>query len=287
VDQARIQQLAGGSRNVGELIRRAFPGMQVRESDATGGVAGNTLCLEFRGVGNRSLNLGVASATCFSPQVYLDGIALGDPSMAYGMTALDGLQWIQAIPPAEASAQFSGATNGVILIATTSGGSAMSMAPGSSYLVRSRRTSFDWEMDPNGHPFLRAFLGAAVGSAAGLLAGREVGRQCIYIEDRTQEIETSCRNAGVAGVSLVALALPALGSTLGAHYGGSTDISVGKWIPGLIGAGMALFPGYVYSLTTVGDGVGATNNAGKVFLLLGTPLFTTLADRLYRDLRNR
>jgi len=111
------------------------------------------------------------------------------------------------------------------------------------------------------------------------------GRHCVYVEDRTREIETSCGNAGVAGVGLVAFALPAMGSALGAHLGGSTSISVGKWVPALLGASMAIFPGYAFSLTTVGGGVEATNNAGRAFLLVGTPLFTTVADRLYRRLR--
>ena len=282
VDRSRIQQMAGASRNVGDLLRRAMPTLQVREFD---GMAGDALCLEFRGTQGRSMSETRSGGTCNNPQVYLDGVPLTDPAMAYGMTAFEGIQWIQAIPPGEVGAQFSSATYGVILIATTSG--ATRMAPASSYLVRSRRTTFDWELDPNGHNFLRAFLGSAVGNAVGLAAGREVGRQCIYIEDRTQEIETSCPKAGVAGVGLVAFALPALGSALGAHWGGGTDVSVGRWIPALIGAGMAIFPGYVYALTTVGGGVEATNNAGMAFLLVGTPLLTTVADRLHRKLRNR
>jgi hypothetical protein len=77
-----------------------------------------------------------------------------------------------------------------------------------------------------------------------------------------------------------------MGSALGAHFGGSTSVSVGRWIPALLGASMAIFPGYAFSLTTVGGGVAATNGAGAAFLLVGTPLFTTLADRLYRTLRN-
>jgi hypothetical protein len=82
-----------------------------------------------------------------------------------------------------------------------------------------------------------------------------------------------------------ALALPALGSALGAHLGGRTQASEGRWIPALVGAGLALLPGYGFSLSTVGSGVQATNTAGMVFLVAGTPLFTAVADRLYRRLR--
>lgn len=282
VDKARIAQLSGGSRNVGDLIRRALPTLQARTSD---GSVGDGLCLEFRGTAGRSLGPGRSSSTCNSPQIYLDGVALTDPAAAYTMTAFEGIQWIQAIPPGEAGAQFGQSTYGVILIATTSGGTRMGAPAGPGLMVRSRRSTFDWEQDPNGHDFLRTFLAAAAGNAAGLAAGLAAGRRCVYVEDGTREIATRCSNAGVAGVGVAAFALPAMGSALGAHFGGSTSVSVGRWVPALIGAGMAIFPGYAFSLTTVGGGVEATNNAGKAFLLVGTPLLTTLADRLYRRLR--
>jgi hypothetical protein len=288
VDREKILQFAGSSRNVGDLIRRAVPTLQVREGDASGAVAGSGLCLEFRGTSARSMNPGGTSGTCHDPQVYMDGIALGDPAAAYTISSFESLQWIQAIPPGQVGAQFGSSTYGVILIATTQGSARTSgMTGGSGMLVRSRRSTFDWEQDPNGHDFIRTFLGAAAGNAAGLAAGLAAGRHCVYVEDVTREIETSCSNAGVAGVGLVAFALPAMGSALGAHFGGSTSVSVGRWVPALLGATMAIFPGYVFALTTVGGGVEATNDAGKVLLLVGTPLLTTLADRLYRNLRNR
>jgi len=277
----RILELAGGSQNLGDLIRRAFPALQVREADAT---AGSQLCLEFRGSSSRSLNS--ATVGCNDPQIYLDGIPLSSPAQAYSMTSFEGLQWVQAISPGEAGAQFGSSNSGVIVITTVNATRMGALAPGPSFFVRSRRSTFDWDQDPNGHHFFRAFLGAAAGNALALAAGLEVGRRCIYIEDRTSEIETSCARPGVAGVSIVAFTLPALGSALGAHIGGATDVSVGRWVPALIGAGMAIFPGYVYSLTTVGDGVTTTNGVGKAILLVGTPLLTTIADRLYRNLRN-
>ena len=287
IDRERILQFAGASRDLGELIRRAVPTLQVRESDASGSVAGTTLCLEFRGTSARSMSPGASSASCHHPSVYLDGVTLTDPAVAYSMTSFEGIQWIQAIPPGQADARFGSSTYGVILIATTNAASRMgAMSPASSMLVRSRRSTFDWEQDPNGHSFLRTFLGAAVGNAAGLAAGLAVGRQCVYIEEGTDEIATSCSNAAVAGVGVVAFALPAMGSALGAHYGGRTSVSAGRWVPAVIGAAMAIFPGYAFSLSTVGGGVSATNNAGKAFLLVGTPLFTTLADRFYRKLTN-
>ncbi len=284
VDRERIRQLAASSRNVGDLIRRAVPTLQVRESE----VVGNSLCLEFRGTSARSMNLARTSESCHDPAVYVDGIMLSDPTAGYAMTSMESVQWIQAIPPGQAGAQFGQSTYGVILIATTNAALRPdAQSAGSGMFVRSSRTSFDWEQDPNGHHFLRAFLGAAAGNAAGLAAGLAAGRHCVYVEDVTNEVATRCSRAGVAGVGLVAFALPAMGSALGAHIGGGSSVSVGRWIPALVGAGLALFPGYAYSLSTVGDGVRTSNAAGKAFLIVGTPLVTALADRLFRKLRAR
>ncbi|MDP2958634.1 MAG: hypothetical protein Q8N53_19575, partial [Longimicrobiales bacterium] len=118
-------------------------------------------------------------------------------------------------------------------------------------------------------------------------AGLEAGRRCVYVEDGTGELDTKCSTAGVVGAGLVAVALPALGSALAVRWGGATDISVGRLVPALIGATMAVLPGYGFTLTTVGGGVGETKAVGFAILLVGTPLLTTAADRLYRTLRAR
>ena len=124
------------------------------------------------------------------------------------------------------------------------------------------------------------------GNLLGLAAGLAVGRECIYIEERTKEIEQSCSHMGVAGAGLSAFALPALGSALGARWGGRTNTSQGNLIPALMGAGMMIFPGYIFSLMTVGDGVQTMNQVGRGMLLVGTPALVTLADRMFRKLRD-
>ncbi len=283
VDRAEILRLAGSSRNLSDLLRRAVPSLRVRPSEGT---TGDLLCLEFRGAQVRSMSLTNASGGCDHPQVYMDGVPLIDPAPAYGLTNYDAIEWIQAIPPAEAGPQFGGAPYGVILVTTSAGRRATVGGAGDpSLLIRSRRTTFDWERDPAGHPFWRALALSAVGSGAGLVAGREAWRRCVYVDDVTREQERTCPRPEVAAMGAVAVALPALGSALGAHFGGRTDGSQGLWVPAVVGATLALLPGYGFSLATVGNGVEATNTAGMVFLVAGTPLFTALADRLYRRLR--
>lgn len=144
--------------------------------------------------------------------------------------------------------------------------------------------SFDWEQDAAGHNTVRTILGAALGNAVGLAAGITLARQCIDIVQ--EEIESSCGGAANVASGAAAFVLPALGSALGARWGGGTDVSVGRPGPALLGAGLMLFPGYAFSLATVGGGeVSAVNAAGNVLLVVGVPLAATLADRIFRRFR--
>ena len=90
----------------------------------------------------------------------------------------------------------------------------------------------------------------------------------------------------VAATGMTAFALPALGSAMGARWGGRTETSQGSLVPAVVGASMMIFPGYLFSLTTVGDGVTTMNHVGKGMLLIGTPLLVTVADRMFRKLRH-
>jgi hypothetical protein len=296
VDAERIAGVVGTVRNLGELIRQTLPTLRVREAS---GFAGVGLCLEFRSSSSGGRGLVVEGNTeewqCFHPQVFLDGIRSTDPEFIYSLTALDDIRRIQAIPTAEAGARFGAAPYGVILVETRFvadrpspvdigvGGASGGIPAGGPYVSRSPR-GFDWTQDPEGHSFFKALIGATVGNALGLAAGIAVGRQCVFVEDLTEEIAFSCGNGGVAAASVAAITIPAFGSALGARVGGSTDTSVGKLVPAMIGAGMGILPGYIFSLSTVGDGVQTMNTVGQVFLVVGSPIFATIADKVYRSL---
>jgi len=295
VDAEAILRAAPGARTLGELIRQTVPAFRSRSATA---VAGADFCLEFRSRSARTLDSGTppdpdapGSVYCNHPVVYLDGVPVQDPTFVYERSALGDIRRIQAIPPAEAAGLFSGSGNGVILVETRFAprrGEAMgagTSTSGRSGYVPARRSSFDWSQDPAGHNFGRTFLGALVGNAAGLAAGVAVGRQCVFVEERTQDIEFSCGNAGVAGAGLAAVALPGLGSAIGANLMGRTERSAGRFIPSVVGGMMGALPGYIFALATVGDGVGTMNTVGKGFLVVAPPLLTTVADRLFRSLR--
>ncbi len=279
VDRPQIERALGTSRHLGDLIRQTVPGIRLRQ---TNNLPGTNVCLEFRAAATISL---VNRQPCNHPMVLLDGVTVTDPNFLYGTIGLSNIERIQVIPPGEAGARYgTGSLYGVILIDTRPPGGSRLAGDRASMPFRPRRVSFDWSEDPAGHPTGRAMAGAFFGNALGLAAGVAVGQHCIGVDDKDQ-IVTSCGGLGNAAAILGAVALPAVGAALGTHFGGGTEVSVGRFVPALVGAGMMLFPGYAFSMSTVGGGSRAANAVGNVLLVAGAPIVVTLADRLFRSLR--
>jgi len=277
VTREEVQAAIGTSRHMGDLIRQTIPGLRLRQAS---NLSTTDICLEFRAAATISI---VNSRPCNHPKVYLDGVPVADPQYLYGSMGLENIERIQVIPPGEASTRYgSGSLYGVMLIETRRPGfdsraGADRLAPGGSL------RTFDWDQDPQGHPTGRTFLGAAAGNAVGLVLGLALARECIQVADR--QITSTCGTAATGAAGAAAVLLPALGSALGARLAGTTDRSRGTLVPSLVGAGLMLFPGYAFSLSTVGQGSEAVNTIGSVFLAAGVPIAVTLADRLFRKLR--
>ncbi len=280
VDRTQIEAALGTSRHLGDLIRQTIPGIRLRQAN---NLVGTQVCLEFRGASNISL---LETRPCSHPMVFLDGVPVTDPTTLYGMVGLQTLNRIQVVPPAEAGARYgTGALYGVILIETVRPGvDPATLSPDALLRLSPGRTTFDWSQHPTGHPTTRAVLGGTIGNAVGLGAGIALARQCIGVDARDQ-IVSNCSLAGNVGAVAAGLLLPALGSALGARWGGQTSDSRGRLVPAALGAGLMLFPGYAFSLSTVGAGSEAANVVGAVLLTAGVPLVVTVADRLFREHR--
>ena len=281
VNRDQIERAMGSSRHLGDVIRQTVPGLALRQPN---NLEGSDVCLEFRAAGTVSLQ---RRTGCNHPLVLLDGVPVGNPNFLYGIVGLQNLERIEVIPPGAAGARYgTGSLFGVILIETRPpgtdgrGGRRLPSAPAD---LRGGAV-FDWSTDPDGHHVVPTFLGAFAGNAAGLAAGVALGRECVGISER-REIVTRCSHAGNVAATLVALAFPALGSALGARIGGANEASQGRFVPAILGAGLMIFPGYAFSMATVGGGSKAANVAGAIMLLAGTPAFVTLADRMFRELR--
>ncbi len=280
VERPQIEAALGVSRHLGDLLGRTIPGIRLRQSN---NLAGTDVCLEFRSAADISM---LETRACNHPLVVLDGVPISNPNFAYGTIGLNSIQRIEVLPPGEAGARYgTGSLFGVILIETRDPRLAAGAADGADILIgRGGRRTFDWSLEPRGHPALRAAGAAFLSNAVGLAAGVGLARLCFSIDEHDQ-IRTECDALGNTAAIAAGFALPALGSALGARVGGRTEGSEGSLVPALVGATMALLPGYVYSVSTVGRGSDAANVAGAVLLLVGTPLAVTVADRLFRHER--
>lgn len=279
VDRDRIVRAIGTSRHMGDLLRQLVPGLRLRQ---TSNLAQADVCLEFRGAASISI---VNARPCNHPMVLLDGVAVTNPQSLYGAVGMENLERIQVIPPGEAGARYgTGSLYGVILIQTRRPGRVGVRTDAESILAPRAGATFDWALDPGGHDTDQAFIGALLGGGAGLALGLLASRQCIRVAP-DDEIETSCAPGVNVLAGLSAFVLPAAGAALGVRWGGGTDRSVGRLVPAVLGAGMMLFPGYAFSLSTVGGDRPVVNRVGNAFLVLGVPLAATLADRLFRELR--
>lgn len=279
VDRERIVRAIGTSRHMGDVLRQVVPGLRLRQAS---NLSQTDVCLEFRGAASISI---VNARACNHPMVLLDGVVVTNPQYLYGSVGMENLERIQVIPPGEAGARYgTGSLYGVILIETQRPGP-IRTGPDARELVGNREAlTFDWTRDPAGHNTNRAFLGALAGNAVGLTLGLLVSRQCIRV-DADDEIATSCGPTTNVLAGLSAFALPAAGSAFGVRWAGGTDLSVGRLVPAVLGASMMLFPGYAFSLSTVGGDRPVVNSVGHAFLALGVPVAVTLADRLFRTLR--
>lgn len=281
VTRPEIERALGRSRHMGDLVAQTVPGIKLRQSN---NLSQTDICLEFRAAATLSI---VNSRPCNHPQVYLDGVPVTNPQYLYGSVGMHNLERIEVIPPGEAGARYgSGSLYGVLLIETRRPGVDRTaqgpMVPGD--MGRPTARTFDWQNDPAGHHTGRTLLAATLGNAAGLGLGLLLARQCITVT-RTDEIDTTCGGGATFAAGASAVVLPALGSALGARLAGETGASIGRFVPALVGAGMMLFPGYAFSMSTVGGDVEAVNKIGNAFLALGVPVAVTVADRLFRSLR--
>ena len=278
VERPQIEAALGVSRHLGDLIRQTIPGVRLRQSN---NLVGTDVCIEFRSASDISL---LETRGCNHPLLLLDGVQVSDPNFAYGTIGLNTIQRIEVLPPGEAGARYgTGSLYGVILVETRD---PRARDPTGARVATARRgfDTFDWTLEPRGHNGLRAAGGALLGNAVGLAAGVAIGSVCFRV-DELDQIVTECGSMGNVGAVIAAFTLPAAASALGGRLGGRTEGSIGRLWPAMVGAGMALLPGYVYSMSTVGRGSDTANAAGAALLILGTPLAVMVADRLFRTAR--
>lgn len=276
VTREEFEQATHTSRHMGDVLRQTIPGLKLRQSS---NMSRNDICLEFRAAASISI---VNNRPCNHPKVLLDGVPVSDPQFLYGAMPLGDLERIQVIPPGEASTRYgSGSLYGVLLIETRRPG--LQPYANETAAPTSGPSTFDWDLDPEGHSTTKVFLASALGNAIGLAGGILLSRQCFT--KTGPEIQGECGSFTNALAGATAVALPVAGAVLGAHIAGSTTMSQGSLTPSILGAGLMVFPGIALSVSQAATTSDAVAGIGAAFLAVGVPLAVTLADRLYRKIR--
>ena len=264
---------------LGDFLRRSVAGISVRTP--RGGDVGAYLCVEFRGARR-------GDGRCRPPEVRLDGTVVPDPLNFFGQFALDGLERIQVIPPADAGGQFgANAGWGVILLETRRGG--LFTDDGILVARRSALSSgrFDWSLEARPHPWAKVYGAAFLGNAVGLVAAGALLSQCMDLKTRTFfRGEDYCGAAPLLGASIAAAILPPLTASLAARWAGSTDRSIGSFRESLLYSLPVFVPGFALATVSSGDsGLTGLEMVGLAVVVAGAPLLNTIADRIFRNTR--
>ena len=282
IGREQIRRYEETSMGVVDVLTSLVPGVRITRS----GVVGQPVCLEFRGAraGNFIRGLGSTDPGCNSPEVYLDGVLVYNPSTLYATLPLETIENIEVVPPSEAGARFgSGSMWGALIINTRKPWLTGEETTGSSYSRGPQR--HDWTLEAMPHASRRVFFGAAAGNAVGLAAGMAVASRCISFRGSGHSLISDCNGTATIAVALAGIGIPALGAALGARFTGDTERSRGTLGAALIGAGVTLIPAAGVAMASRHNESDILAGVGLVALTVAVPLVTTVADRLFRSLR--
>ena len=283
VTRSQIARLEGSNMDLGDLLNSFGSGIRVRRNV---GVVGYPICIEFRGAtqGNFIRGSGGTDPGCNSPDVYLDGVLVSNPSNLYGTIPLETIESIQMVPPSEAGARFgTGALWGALLIESRRPGAPRKADP----LAGSRTPErFDWTLDPAPYPARRVFFTTMAANAVGLVAGTALGGSCIGVRDPTfDSVVSECGGTRTMLTAVGAVGIPAVLGTVAAWKTGRTETSEASLAPSLIAGTMVLTLGYAFHLSSRRDDTHGVEAMGLTILVVGTPLVETVANRIFRRLR--
>lgn len=274
VTRDQIEAMLGSSPTLDQVLARHVTGVVVKHPSIRGG----DVCVEFRSPRSLQDPLG-----CKTPTVFLDGVRISNPQPLWDTFPVEEIQRMEVVPSVEAGVRYGADTNyGVLVIETRTGGQVM----GLEEVAPAARGTYDWALESHPYPWFKVFATSFVLNGLGLAAGSLIGQGCFQFDEGLSNshffLETQCGRVA-SGASAVALfGLPVMGASFGATRSGRTELSHGKWVPSAVAAGMAVVPGYILVVAKNGEAFAGSKVLGWGLLTVGAPLFSTLADRLFR-----
>ena len=266
VGPAQLSEAARRGLGLSEVLAQHLPGLRVR-SGRTGS------CVEYRSTS--------AQGGCNEVSVYVDGVRSAAPSLLYFSMPLEDIARVELLSPLQASTRFGMAAGGGALLVETKTGPQRQREAAADNLV----TGFDWSLEEERYGWERVFASSFVGNAVGLAVGLGLANQCLEIDTGLGGLRPRCTGILTTGTGILALALPSAAGGYSAGWAGQTDRSKGRFLPAALGSAMAATAGYLLLIEGRSNEARSAETAGIVLLAVGTPLMTTLADRIFRVLR--
>jgi hypothetical protein len=263
----QIDAAASKGQNLAELLRDGLIGVRVS------GERRGSVCVEYR-QGGMGLGAPGVRAACREVAVFVDGIRVSAPATIYATIPLRDIERIEVQGPYEAGTRYGIAGgNGVLLIETRQGPAATRRSEQSSTTM----TGLDWSLESRPYHWRRVLAGSFVGNAAGLGVGLLLADQCFRLDAGINGLRSKCDALSTVVAGFVVLGLPGVSSSFAARWGGATDRSEGRVVPA----------GAVYFLLIQANSNDSKSleTAGTLVLIVGTPLVTGVADRVFRRLR--
>jgi hypothetical protein len=279
VTREQIEPMIGTGQSLDQVLARYVTGVVIRQPQTT---AGTEVCVEFRAPRSIRDPLG-----CKAPTVFLDGVRIINPGPMWHTFPIEQIERLEVVPSVQAGARFgTDSSYGVLLIETRTGRN----VTGVDDVTAGRRATYDWGLESEPYPWFKVFASSFVGNALGLAAGAAIGNGCFQFEQGLSNshffLESSCNRLQTAGAATALFGLPVTGAAFGANRAGRTDLSQGKVLPTAVAAALAIVPGYILVVAKQDESFGGSKFIGWGILTVGTPIFTTIADRLFRKYRS-
>lgn len=274
---AQLEPLSRSGDHLANALARLLPGVRVRSGRSQ---PGELVCLEFRDPAS------MAAAGCRTPLVIVDNVRQANGLVTLNTLPINHIRSVEAVSPSEAGVRYGADSSyGVILIETVAGGAPLPQ-PGDGSNPPYRDRTYNWALESEPYPWAKALGTAFAANAAGLLAGYAVSQTCLSFDDLSQHFTGArCGALGNAGSRLSLYGAPQIGVGYLAGRVGATDLSRGSmWTNAVAGSIMAA-PGIVLAITSDKDGFPASTEIGVFMAVLGAPIATVVADRLFRRVR--
>ena len=276
ITRDQIESMIVTGQSLDQVLARFVPGVTVKPSATTSATG---ICVEFRSP--RTLQDPLA---CKSPVIFIDGVRTQSAAV-WSTFPIEEIERLEVVPSVEAGSRYgTDASYGAVIIETRTGNSVMGVSEASR-----RRSTYDWALESEAYPWAKVFAASFVGNAVGLAAGALIGQGCFQFEEGLANahffLESSCSRAATAGSAVALFGLPMTGATFATNLAGRTDLSQGRWIPTAVAAAIAIVPGYILVVAKEDESFSGSGFIGWGALTIGVPLFTTIADRLFRDFR--